>query len=222
MDKTKKIIISLSISLAVLLVLNYFMISSSNSKYIEVSVFKEPMLKGKKIEAKDLTTIQIKKIKENEALLQGASVNGNDVIGKILNVDVEQGELVMNTKVVSENELLEQDINYSYISIPINNLSYPTCTNLKKGDKVAVYYTAKTKDVSNAIKDKQRLYSTIEGTGLVTCLLFETVEVISIHDSTGKETKDSIVTDILVRLNKEDAILVANLKSQGTFDIVLN
>lgn len=222
MDKTKKIIISLSISLVVVLVLNYFMISSSNSKYIEVQVFKEAILKGKKIESKDLTTIQIKKTKENEVLLQTAITSGDGVIGKILNVDVEQGEFVTNTKVVSENELLEQNVNYSYISIPINNLSYPTCTNIKKGDKVAVYYTAKTKDVSNAIKDKQRLYSTDERTGLVTCLLFETVEVISTHDSTGKETKDSIVTDILVRLNKEDAILVANLKSQGTFDIVLN
>lgn len=222
MDKTKRIIISLSISLVVLLVLNYFMISSSNGKYIEVPVFKQSMLKGKKIENKDLTNIQIKKTRENEVLLQAAMTSGTSVIGKILNVDVEQGELVTNAKVVSENELLEKDINYSYISIPINNLSYPTCTNLKKGDIVAVYYTAKTKDVSNAIKDKQRLYSANEATGLVTCLLFETVEVISTHDSTGKETKDSIVTDILVRLNKEDAILVANLKSQGTFDIVLN
>ena len=222
MDKTKRIIISLSISLVVLLILNYFMISSSNGKYIEVPVFKQSMLKGKKIEAKDLTSIQIKKTRGNELLLQTAMTSGTSAIGKILNVDVEQGELVTNAKVVSENELLEKDINYSYISIPINNLSYPTCTNLKKGDTVAVYYTAKTKDVSNAIKDKKRLYSTNETTGLVTCLLFETVEVISTHDSTGKETKDSIVTDILVRLNKEDAILVANLKSQGTFDIVLN
>ncbi len=222
MDKTKKIIISLSISLIVLLILNYFIISSTNSKYIEVPVFKESMLKGKKIQDKDLTTIQIKKSKENEVLLQSVNTNGNDAIGKILNVDVEQGELVMNSKVANENELLEKDVNYSYISIPISNLSYPTCSNLRKGDKVSVYYTAKTKDVSNAIKDKQRLYSTNEGAGLVTCLLFETVEVISVHDSTGKETKDSIVTDILVRLNKEDAILVANLKSQGTFDIVLN
>ena len=222
MDKTKKIIISLSISLVFLLVLNYFMISSTNSKYIEVTVFKQSMLKGKKIEAKDLTTIQIKKTRENEVLLQGVISSETGIIGQVLNVDVEQGELVTNAKVVSENEVLEKDINYRYISIPINNLSYPTCTSLKKGDKVTVYYTAKTKDVSNAIKDKQRLYSTSEATGLVTCLLFETVEVISTHDSTGKETKDSIVTDILVRLNKEDAILVANLKSQGTFDIVLN
>lgn len=222
MDKTKKIIISLSISLVVLLVLNYLMISSSNSKYIEVPVFKESMLKGRKIEAEDLTTIQIKKTKENEVLLQCSITNGSGVMGKILNVDVEQGELAINTKVIPENELLDKDINYNYISIPISNLSYPTCTNLKKGDTVSLYYTAKTKDVSNAIKDKQRLYSTNDGSGLVTCLLFETVEVISIHDGTGKETKDSIVTDILVRLNKEDAILVANLKSQGTFDIVLN
>jgi len=220
MDKTKRIIISLSISLIILMVINYVIISYANSDYVEVPVFKTAMLKGKQIEEKDITTVQIKKTKAIDVLLKSAC-DGN-VVGKFLNIDVSQGELATESKVVSKEQLLEQDINYSYISIPINNLSYPTCMKLKRGDKVAIYYTAKTKDISNAIKDKERLYSNTLSEGMVTCLLFEKIEVISIHDSTGKETKDNIVTDILVRLNKEDAILVANLKSQGTFDVVLN
>jgi len=133
-----------------------------------------------------------------------------------------KGEIVTEGIFIYQEDVLESDINYKYISIPISDLSYPTCNKLKRGDKVTVYYTAKNKDVSSAIKDKQRLYSNTEKEGLVTCLLFETVEVISIHDSTGKETKENLVTDILVRLNKEDAMLIANLKSKGVFDIVLN
>lgn len=220
MDKTKKIIISLSVSLIVLLIMNYVIISHINSDYIEVSVFKTAMLKGKQVEPDDITTIQIKKNRENEALMK--NVYSASIVGKILNVDVFQGELALETKVIPKEQLLEENTNYSYISIPINNLTYPTCMNLKRGDKVAIYYTAKTKDVSNAIKDKQRLYSNTVSEGMVTCLLFEEIEVISVHDSTGKETKETVVTDVLVRLNREDAILVANLKSQGTFDIVLN
>lgn len=220
MDKRKKIIISLSISLVVILIVNYVVISYTNSDYIELPVFKEAILKGKEITAKDITYIQVKKTKENETLLQ--NVLKDNFQDGVLNQDVEKGEFVTQDMFRNLEEVLESDANYSYISIPITDLSYPTCNKLRKGDMVTIYYTAKSKDVSNAIKDKKRLYGNTTNDGLVTCLLFETVEVISIHDNTGKETKENVVTDILVRLNKEDAILVANLKSQGTFDIVLN
>lgn len=220
MDKTKKIIISLAISLVVLFVLNYIITTRTNSDYIEMPVFKEAMLKGKQVEAKDITTVQVKKTKANEELLK--AVDTTTIVGKVLREDVSQGEIITEEVFNSVEEVLKEDTNYQYISIPINNLSYPTCSKLKRGDEVTVYYTAKNKDVSNAIKDKKRLYSNTTQEGLVTCLLFETVEVISIHDSTGKETKENVVTDVLLRLKKEEAILVANLKSQGTFDIVLN
>lgn len=220
MDKTKKIIISFSIALVVLLILNYVVISNTNSNYIELPVFKTEMLKGKSVNIKDVTYIQVKNTDTNKELLQ--NIVGSGFEGGILTQDVQKGEFVTKEMFIFKDEVMGSDVNYKYISIPISNLSYPTCTKLKRGDKVTIYYTAKNKDVSNAIQDKQRLYSNTEKEGLVTCLLFETVEVISIHDSTGKETKDNIVTDILVRLNKEDAILVANLKSQGVFDIVLN
>ena len=220
MDKTKKIIISLSIALVLILIANYIVISSTNSNYIMLPVFKESMLKGNTIDAQDITYIQVKNTKESEMLLQNSlEVNFQN---KILTQDVIKGQLVTNTMFALKEEILESQINYKYISIPISDLSYPTCNKLKKNDKVTIYYTAKNKAVSNAIKDKQRLYSNSEIEGLVTCLLFEEVEVISIHDSTGKETKENVVTDILVRLNTEDAMLVANLKAQGTFDIVLN
>lgn len=220
MDKTKKIIISLAISLVIVVVLNYVVITNVNSNYIEIPVFKEDMLKGKRVEWEDIITIQVKRTKENEAMLQESQISS--LIGKTLGQDVYKGDFVRGDNFIDNSEIYEEATNYQYISIPINDLSYATCNKLKRGDKVAVYYTAKTKDVSNAIKDKKRLYSNTATDGLVTCLLFETVEIISVHDNTGKETKENIVTDVLLRLQKEEAILVANLKSQGTFDIVLN
>ncbi len=220
MDKTKKIIISLSISLVVLLILNYIVISFTNSDYIETYVFKEAMLKGKQVKEQDITSIQVKKDNASEKLLQ--VVDLSQLEGKTLVKDVTKGELVTKDKFVATDELLKSDENYSYISIPITDLSYPTCNKLKQGDKVTIYYTAKSKDVTNAIKNKKRLYSNTATEGLVTCLLFDAAEVISVHDSTGKKTNETIITDILVRLEKEQAMLVANLKSQGTFDVVLN
>jgi len=142
--------------------------------------------------------------------------------GKILMKDVSKGELVTESQFITKDEIIESAENYSYISIPITDLSYPTCNKLKQGDKVTIYYTAKSKDVTNAIKNKKRLYSNTNSDGMVTCLLFEAAEVISVHDSTGKATNETVITDVLVRLEKEQVMLVANLKSQGTFDIVLN
>lgn len=220
MEKRKRIIISLLIALAILIILNCIVINYTNADYIEIPVFKEAMLKGITLQVKDVTFIQVKKAKTNEDLLKVLDIE--NIIGKVLLQDVSKGEIITEDKFINPDELLQQDTDYQYISIPVNNLSYPTCNKLKRGDGVTVYYTAKSKDVSNAIKDKQRLYSNTEQEGMVTCLLFDMVEVISLHDSTGKETKENMVTDILVRLKKEEAILVANLKAQGTFDIVLN
>lgn len=220
MDKIKKISISLAVALIILLILNYVIITYANSKYINIPVFSQDLLKGKALKEQDVVYIQVKKTKQNQSLLQINTIQKFQ--DEILTQNVSRGDIVTLDKVVSSNEVLEQNDNYKYISIPISNLSYPTCSKLKRGELVTVYYTAKNKAVANAIKDKQRLYSNTESDGMVTCLLFEKVEIISVHDSTGKEAKENVITDILVRLNKEDAILVANLKSQGVFDIVLN
>lgn len=219
MDKTKKIIISLGIALVITLILNGAILKLNNSNYIKIPVFKEAMLKGKNVTNKNITYIEVKSTKENLKLLDSA-ITAN-FSGKVLVCDVIQGEIVSDEK-FSQAETLESNEKYKYISIPVSDLSYATCNMLKRGDKVTIYYTAKNKAVVNAIKDKQRLYSNNEQEGLVTCLLFETVEVISVHDNTGKEAKENVITDVLVRLNAEDAILVANLKLQGTFDIILN
>ena len=220
MDKTKKIIISLAISLVIVVVLNYIVITKVDSNYIEIPIFKQDLLKGKQINLEDIITIQVKKTRKNKDVLQINSIN--NFLGKTLGRDVFKGEIVAEDKLLNKEEFNEENTNYQYISIPISKLSYATCSNLKRGDKVTVYYTGKNKDVSNAIKDKKRLYSNTAQEGLVTCMLFEEVEIISLHDNTGKEAEEKIVTDVLIRLRKEEAILVANLKSQGTFDIVLN
>lgn len=220
MERKRKLIISLGISLVLIIALNFVIISRVNANFVEVLIFKKDMLKGKVIESKDITNIQIKKNKENEGLLK--TVDKNNIVGKILLEDVNKGDLVSENKFTTKEEALEQVEDINYISIPISNLSYAACNKLSKGDKIALYYTAKAKDVSNAIKDKKRLYSNNVPEGEVTCILFEDVEVMSLHDNTGKEVKEGAVTDILIRLKKEDVMLVSNLKKQGTFDIVLN
>lgn len=220
MDKTKKLIIALVISLVLVSVFNFIVISINNSKYTEVLIFKENKLKGSVITNQDVTVIKVKQ----DSFLNEMSfrIDKNYIQDKVLKKDVSKGDAVTKEKLVDKEQILESDEQYSYISIPITDLSYSTCSKLKQGDKVTLFYTAKSKDVANAIKNKQKIYSTTTTEGKVTCMLFEQVEVISVHDSTGKQTENSLITDVLIRVKKEDAMLIANLKSQGVFDIVLN
>lgn len=218
MEKTKRIIVSLLVSLVVMLVVNIIAVNYSKEDYISVSVFNKEMFKGSKVQENDISTIQVKRTSESTYLKQDIT----QIFGKTLMTDVEQGEIVFLSQFGEGEEILEKQEGYKYISIPITEISYPTCNKLRKGDKVSLYYTAKSKNISNAIKDKQRLYSSTEKDGFVTCLLFDSVEVISFHDSIGKETSGGITTSVLLRLNTEDVLLIANLKEQGTFDVVLN
>lgn len=218
MEKTKRIIISLLMSLVVIIVVNIITINYAKEDYIRVNVFNKELFKGSKVQEKDISTIQVKKTDESAYLKQDVT----QILGKTLITDVEQGEIVFLNQFTENGDILEKQEGYKYISIPITENSYPTSNKLRKGDKVSLYYTAKSKNISNAIKDKQRLYSSTEKDGFVTCLLLDNVEVISFHDNTGKETSGGIITSILLRLNADDVLLVANLKEQGTFDVVLN
>ena len=108
---------------------------------------------------------------------------------------------------------------YQYVSLPISNDSLAICNNLKFGDKVEIFYTAKLRDVEYAIKGKERLYSNNLKDGYVTCILFENVELVAKTDSTGKEEGNNLISNITVRLSKQDAMLVSNLKNLGVIDI---
>ena len=128
MDKTKKIIISLFISLVLLILLNYFIITFTNSDYVEIRVFKETMFKGKSVTEQDTKVIQIKREEFSNSL---ETMDLEQIKGKVLSKDVSKGEIVTKDKFTNKEQFLETNEKYSYISIPITDASYVTCNKLK-------------------------------------------------------------------------------------------
>ena len=220
MDKTRKVIISLSLALVIVLILNFIMSSTINSKFIEAYVFSKDILKGSKITKDCITIVKIKADSNSQAILEN-TLNKEEILDKIISKDVYSGEIVSKDKIALEESLKEIE-NFEYISLPVGVSSYATANKLKRGDKIIIYFTAKNKEVEKAISDTAKIYSSTNAETLVTSRLLEGVEVISTRNNTGNTIgSDGIVTDILVRLTKDESMLVANLKSQGTFDIVL-
>ena len=216
MNKTKKIIISLSVSLVFLLIINYIFNFRSNNSYIKVPVFKNNLLEDSLLNRSNISYVNVKTSDLNKDFLEQV-INADDMKNLKINRNVYQGEFILKSLIKEDDANSETD--YEQVSLPISRDSVVTCKNLKFGDLVDVYYTAKLKDVSYAIKDKTRIYSNNEKEGYVTCVLFENAQVLSIGDSTGSEA--GVVTNIVVRLKKEDAMLVSNLKALGTIDILI-
>lgn len=221
MNKTKKIIISLTLSLVILLIFNYILTLKSSSNFIKIPILNVDKYKGEMVSNKDISYIELKKTTQTEKINENI-FKIQELEKYILNQNVAQGELLLNGLFVSIDEKLESTENYQYVCIPISSSSNVTCSKLNNESLVTIYYTGKIKDVDNVLKDKEKIYSSDSLDGLVTCKLIENVQVISKHNMTGSTNEESVITDIFVRLTKENVMLVTNLKALGTFDIVIN
>ena len=215
MEKTKKIIISLVISLVIVLLIYFISNFKSNSEYIKIPAFKSNMLTETVVNKKDIEYISVKKNSLKPDFLENIVDTEENFEFKI-NRNVYEGEFVIKNIILDEQKTKD----YQYVSIPISSDSLAICNNLEFGDKVDIYYTAKLKDVSFAIKDKEKIYSNNLKEGYVTCVLLEDVYIAAKTDSTGREDNSNLISNIIVRLTKKDAMLVSNLKSVGTMDII--
>lgn len=218
MQKTRKIILALTISLVILLIINFVFITKTNSNYIELPIFNSNILKDSTISQKNISYIKVKKESLKEEYLENI-LGDIDFKNCVLKQDVHKGELVTKNVMVSKDkENIEDKI---YVVLPVSIESSVTCNKLTFGDTITVFYTAKLKDVSNAINGKEKIHATETQEGFVTCKLLEEVQFVSKYDATANEIKDGVVASILIRVKSEDAMLISNLKQTGTFDIVI-
>ena len=216
MKKTRKIIISLVVALIIVLVVSYIFSYKDSNDFLNVPVFKTNLLENTNVTNNDIKYIKVKKDSlSNDFISQIVDINSISL--NTLNRNVYEGEFVL--EYVFKYSINEIDDTYEYVSIPISGDSIAVLKNTQFGDKVDVVYTAKLKDVSYAIKDKPRIYSNNKEEGYVTCILFENVDVYSKVDQAGNDN-GNVITNIIIKLSKEDAMLVSNLKGLGRMDIL--
>ena len=129
--------------------------------------------------------------------------------------------MICKANLIQSEEFLAKVEGMEYIALPIKSATEGVCYKLKKGDRITVYYTAKKKLVDGVLKDKKKIYSTGTSETLVTCLLYENLEIIAMTNNIGQDTSGTTVTDIVVRLSQSEALELANLKEQGTFTLAI-
>lgn len=109
---------------------------------------------------------------------------------------------------------------YEYISLPITTSDDALAYKIKKGNVVNIYFTGKLKQVESALKvESDAVYSSSDNESIVTTKLYENIEVAGVYDSVG--SIDTMFTQIVIMVKREDIARLVNLKNLGTFTLTL-
>lgn len=216
MKKIKRIIFAASISLVLLITCNIFIGLKDKNSYIEIPIATQMIIKGKLIKKEDIKWVRLKQTNDTKNMYKDL-INSN-IIGKISNSNIEKGQIVIKQAVISKELKSSEDM--SYVSIPITNQIESIGNNVEKGSVITVYYTAKRRLVSEILKNKERVYGSDADDALVTSKLLDRVEVFDVVSNL--QTNNDGITAVVIHAKNEDAMLIANLKSQGNFYIALN
>lgn len=216
MKKIKRIILAASISLVLLITCNIFIGLKDKNSYIEIPIATQMIIKGKLIKKEDIKWVRLKQTNDTKNMYKDL-INSN-IIGRISNSNIEKGQIVIKQAIISKELKSSEDM--SYVSIPITNQIESIGNNVEKGSVITVYYTAKRRLVSEILKNKERVYGSDADDALVTSKLLDRVEVFDVVSNL--QTNNDDITAVVIHAKNEDAMLIANLKSQGNFYIALN
>ena len=221
MNRTKRIIIACFISLIIVGVFSIVMDKKERNSFIQMPVALREIKAGEKLTKDNMKWINIKKdIATKE--MYGNTFTASEIEKYVASKEIGEGQLLDVNNLVLSKEYLQNEEGYQYIALPVSGADNGVSYKIKKGDDITVYYTAKRRNVENVLKEKIKMYSSDNIDGMVTCKLYDKIQVISVNNSIGQEVKDNTITDIVIRLSEQDAMLLANLKEQGTFTIAIN
>lgn len=212
MGNTKKLVISLCISLIILSVIHFVYTNFLESTEVDIKVLTKDVYKGEKISE---NIIQNVKVKKNSSMEKYCNI---DVSEKVASRNIAAGKILEVDDLASMDENQEDD-KYEYITIEIKNSSDGLAYQLKKGDKVSLYYTVKDKEI-NQLSPNDTVITTINN--MKTVRLFEGLEVMGLFDTSGNEIKEQgQYSTVMFRVEKENSMVIANIKSEGTFSVAL-
>lgn len=213
MNKNKRILISLCISLILLIVFNVIYSKLKTKKEIKAYIVTKNIATGESINEENTSCITIIQDKPNDNVLK--NLDKNQYAKMSLNV----GQILVSDLIDSDKKV--NDGKYENISLPITSADDAASYKLKKGSKVNIYYTAKYSNVSEALKSTNELvYSSKSIEGVVTTKLYENIEVISLADSTGQGS--NMYTQIQIRVEKSEIPKLVCLKQFGTFTLTMS
>lgn len=147
----------------------------------------------------------------------------SSINGELYNrTNMYKGQFLSSSLVATKEELkiIELNANKEKISLELTDEASMLSYQIKKGDKVNLYFTGKPIVVEN-IASK---FTHVLSSNLTTIKILEDEEILGIYDKDGfssESEKFTIPTAIIFGVTKENAEVINNLRNQGEFNITM-
>ena len=208
MNNIKKITIAFLIALIIVVVIEVVW-SKFGTKQSNIYVAVKEIYKGEKIQENDVRKISLNTVSGINKYAE------NDIVGKIAKNNISQDKIVLKEDITSKKLEIEDDESYEYITIEVKSISDSFAYQIKKGDYINVYYTTKNRKLENLFINKEQV---LQNDLSITYRIFENTRVIGLYNTVGQEVKEgSQYAGIMLRVKKEDALFVSNIKDEGVF-----
>lgn len=208
MNNIKKITIAFLIALIIVVVIEVVW-SKFGTKQANIYVAVKEIYKGEKIQENDVRKISLNTMTGINKYAE------NDIVGKIAKNNISQDKIVLKEDITSKKLEIEDDESYEYITIEVKSISDSFAYQIKKGDYINVYYTTKNRKLENLFINKEQV---LQNDLSITYRMFENTRVIGLYNTVGQEVKEgSQYAGIMLRVKKEDALFVSNIKDEGVF-----
>lgn len=163
----------------------------------------------------------------DECYLPAGLAKELNVLDKIPNnmytkIQMCKGQFLISSVVGTREELkiIEAGENKEKISIELDNLASILSYQIKRGDKVNLYFTGKY-EVIEKMADR---FSNVLMGNLVTVQILENEEILGIYDKNGvnSESEDFLSPNtIIFGVDKEKATVISNFVGQGEFYLTM-
>lgn len=228
MGNIKKIIIALGISIVIYGISSYVYNEYIKEPYQSMYVLTRDLAKNEVLKEEYLKEIKTSNIIGNKEYLSKSDLfSKKDIIVSAYSIRAGQ---IMTKDVITKKQELDNVENYEYMSLDIKSASNGVSYEVKKGSIVNIYYTTKAKTIDTILDTKEKIYSSSNLDSNVTCKLLEKVEIFGVHSNKGDTYSDDVKENsyanrtfdtVVIRVKEVDALLISNLKEQGTFNVTI-
>ncbi len=229
MNNIRKIIIAFGIALLVYGLFSYIYNTYIKEPYLSICILNRDMAKNEVIKEEYIEEIKIVNFLSNNKYISKSEILKEQ--GNIVSAyGVRKGQIITKDVISKKDEQIVKIDGYEYISLDIKDSSKGVSYQVRKGNMVNIYYTARAKMVEKILVEKEKIYSSESVDSNVTCKLLENVEIVNIYDSKGSidvvsggDSSDINIAfnTVVIRVSPKDALLISNLKEQGEFNLTI-
>lgn len=221
--KYKKYILILLVSIAIFLSLTFIYNKITNKNdYVEVFVLNETVVKGEKIPIDKMSKINMLSSEGKFDYIKSIE----EIKGKVTNSTLNKGTIILKDDLIDINQY-EENKNTEYVSIKVSSSDSSVSYQILPNSLVNIYFTGKTSQINDLVSTYSKAFEYLSSgaqESYTTTQIIEKIPVIDTFNKSGislnnKESLagDTLIDTIMIKVDKENALLINNLKKYGEF-----